>query len=428
MGGGASKDLMTSSSLKAEPPTVMIPGNHRDGETHPMEVHMRNIHNANPDIKIHTVVSVDMDYDHDKAMTIPLGEVSDEQLLAEVARRNLDLHDKITDTLVKETYNLGEAIGFGASGEVLLATHKTNNTKFACKIVKKNSSINDAQSMSTEIEIMKRIRHRNVVSMYELYETPKCLWIILELVDAGDLLSHLATIDEHSEKLAARFIKQVFHGLHYLHSLGIVHRDIKLDNILLNHEGMIKLADFGLSALVRLGESGYDPDESKKRKSYRELHEMWGTREYFAPEIINQAYGPQADVWAVGCILFEILCGRHAFPHEPGEENQSHYARIKKGLLDFSKPGWSKVSNGAKELVKMLLTIDPTERLSASEALLHPWIKLSHFHAHGGASIDDEKDPHSNLPLVEAHQILKMRFNERIKKKKKIIHARDPVM
>lgn len=418
MGGGAS----TSSSLKVGPPTVMISPNSRD-DSHPVDIHMRNIHNANPDIKIHTVVSAEMDYDHDKAMAIPLGEVSDEQLLAEVARRNLDLHDKITDSLVKETYNLGDPIGIGASGEVLLATHRTNNTKFACKIVKKNSSMNDAQSMSTEIEIMKRVRHRNIVSMYELYETPKCLWIILELVDSGDLLTHLATIDEHSEKLAARFIKQVFHGLHYLHSLGIVHRDIKLDNILLNHEGMIKIADFGLSALVRLGESGYDPDESKKRKSYRELHEMWGTKEYFAPEIIDQAYGPQADVWAVGCILFEILCGRHAFPRESGEDNQSHYARIKKGVLDFTKSGWKNVSNGAKELVRMLLMVDPNERLSASEALLHPWIKLSHFHAHGGSSVDDEKDPHSNLPLVEAHQILKMRFNERTKKKKKMIHV-----
>lgn len=417
MGGGAS----TSSSLKVGPPTVMISPNSRD-DSHPVDIHMRNIHNANPDIKIHTVVSAEMDYDHDKAMAIPLGEVSDEQLLAEVARRNLDLHDKITDSLVKETYNLGDPIGIGASGEVLLATHRTNNTKFACKIVKKNSSMNDAQSMSTEIEIMKRVRHRNIVSMYELYETPKCLWIILELVDSGDLLTHLATIDEHSEKIAARFIKQVFHGLHYLHSLGIVHRDIKLDNILLNHEGMIKIADFGLSALVRLGESGYDPDESKKRKSYRELHEMWGTKEYFAPEIIDQAYGPQADVWAVGCILFEILCGRHAFPRESGEDNQNHYARIKKGVLDFTKSGWKNVSNGAKELVRMLLMVDPNERLSASEALLHPWIKLSHFHAHGGSSVDDEKDPHSNLPLVEAHQILKMRFNERTKKKKKMTH------
>lgn len=195
--------------------------------------HVENIHPVNPDIKIHTVVSSELDYDHETAMTIPLGEVSDEQLLAEVARRNLDLHDKITDSLVKETYDIGKTLGHGASGKVYLVIHKGTGMKYACKVVKKNSSMNDAQSMSTEIEIMKRIRHRNVVSMYELYETPKCLWIILELVDGGDLHHYLAHTLHYNEVMASRQFKQVLQGLHYLHSLGVVHRDLKLDNILL---------------------------------------------------------------------------------------------------------------------------------------------------------------------------------------------------
>jgi serine/threonine protein kinase len=121
-------------------------------------------------------------------MRIPLGECSDEQLLAEVARRNLDLHDKITDAMVRETYEMGKILGHGASGQVYLATHRITGKKFACKVVKKNSSMNDAQSMSTEIEIMKRVRHRHIVSMYELYETPKCLWIILEVAKSFFIL------------------------------------------------------------------------------------------------------------------------------------------------------------------------------------------------------------------------------------------------
>lgn len=196
--------------------------------------HSQNLHVVNPDIKIHTVVSSELDCDHEAAMSIPLGEVNDEQLLAEVARRHLDLHDKITDSLVKETYDVGKVLGHGASGEVFLVTHKTTLQKFACKVVKKNSSMNDAQSMSTEIEIMKRIRHRNIVSMYELYETPKCLWIVLELVDGGDLHSFLANTLNFNEVMAARHMKQVLQGVHYLHSLGVVHRDLKLDNILLS--------------------------------------------------------------------------------------------------------------------------------------------------------------------------------------------------
>jgi serine/threonine protein kinase len=204
--------------------------NHSRRESH----NSSNMHIVQPDIKIHTVVSSELDYDHETAMHIPLGEVSDEQLLAEVARRKLDLHDKITDAVVRETYDLGQVLGHGASGEVHLAINRSTGQQFACKIVKKNSSMNDAQSMSTEIEIMKRVRHRNVCSMYELYETPKCLWIILELVDGGDLYHFLGSNDTYTEVIAARQMKQVLAGVHYLHSLGVVHRDLKLENILLS--------------------------------------------------------------------------------------------------------------------------------------------------------------------------------------------------
>lgn len=220
---------------------------------------------------------MELDWDHNKAMEVPLGECTDEQLLAEVARRKLDLHDKITDALIKETYDIGKILGHGASGKVYLATHKITGQKFACKVVKKNNSMNDAQSMSTEIEIMKRIRHRNIVSMYELYETPKCLWIILELVDGGDLHHFLAHTMHYNEVMAARQFKQILTGLHYLHALGVVHRDLKLDNILMSGSGAnceMKIADFGLSALVRIDEEGYDPEESGKRKNYRQLKDV----------------------------------------------------------------------------------------------------------------------------------------------------------
>ena len=234
----------------------------------------QNIHIVQPDIKVHTVVSGEWTEDqkrksggddkktiskvHKAAMKVPLGETTDEQLMAEVARRDLKIEEAITENLVKDTYDLGKILGHGASGEVLLATHKTSKIVFACKVVKK-SKMNDAESMSTEIEIMKRIRHRHVVSMYELYETPKCLWIVLELVEGGDLFHHLAETPDYCELDAARHLKQMLMGVHYLHSLGVVHRDLKLDNVLLSTKGRmceVKIADFGLSALIRLGEQG----------------------------------------------------------------------------------------------------------------------------------------------------------------------------
>lgn len=154
-------------------------------------------------------------------------------VLSQVARRKLDLHDKITDALVRETYDLIKVIGHGASGQVYLAKHKVNGQYFACKVVNKDGNMNDAQSMGTEIEIMKRIRHRHVVSMYELFESPKCLWIILELVDGGDLHKLLASVEHYTEETAAKHMEQILKGVHYLHSLGVVHRDLKLENILL---------------------------------------------------------------------------------------------------------------------------------------------------------------------------------------------------
>jgi serine/threonine protein kinase len=159
--------------------------------------------------------------------------------------------------MVRDTYSLEKVIGQGASGEVYLCLHRETGVKYACKVVRKDGNMNDATSMSTEMEIMKRIRHRHVVSMYELYQAPKCLWIILEYVGGGNLHHYLKNVSHYSERMASSHMRQVLEGVHYLHSLGIVHRDLKLDNILLSGTSSgcdIKLADFGLSALVRIGE------------------------------------------------------------------------------------------------------------------------------------------------------------------------------
>lgn len=288
------------------PASPMVAPHRADSGRSPASPRSPRAHSIHSSIKVHAVVSGELDFDHATALLIPLGETSDEQLLAEVAIRQLDLHDKITDSLVKQTYSIGKVLGRGASGQVYEATHKKTGVKYACKVVKKDANMNDAQSMSTEIEIMKRIRHRNVCSMYELYESPQKLWIILELVNGGDLHRFVANSSQFNEVIASRYFKQILKGVHYLHSLGVVHRDLKLDNILLAGSGsgaVVKVADFGLAALVRLDEMGYDIEESAKRKGYRELREMWGTKAFFAPEVVEQNYGPQADVWSLGCVL-----------------------------------------------------------------------------------------------------------------------------
>lgn len=215
--------------------------------------------------------------------------------------------------MVKQTYTFDpKPLGHGASGEgkhtvkqsspiglfdsfarvqlVWRVIHKTTGEVYACKVIKKDDNMNDALSMATEIEIMKRVRHRHVVSLYELYESPKCLWLIIELVNGGDLVGLIANHQHYTEALASRHFKQILEGLHYLHSRGVIHRDIKLDNILLHGDktnGDIKIADFGLSALVRVGVDGYDLKDSSKRKGFNRLHEQWGTPLFYAPELID---------------------------------------------------------------------------------------------------------------------------------------------
>lgn len=428
MGAIVTKPSGSLSTVRSEGPV---------GVLSPRSSRKENIHPVNMDLKVHAVVSMEMDHNHDFSMQLPLGEVSDEQLLAEVARRRIDLHEKITDSMVKESYDIISQIGYGASGKVFLVSSKKNSKKYACKIVKKNSSMNDAQSMSTEIEIMKRTRHTHVISMIELYETPKCLWIILEYIDGGDLPNFISKNEAFCEVIAAKMLRNLLEGVDYLHSLGIVHRDLKPDNILFSltstsstpapqlygsnknttttaanvelksppilHSSSsnstvasspsssnnahpiplttenffnfdIKIADFGLSTLIRIEDDSYEPDSSIKKKSYNLLHDIWGTKEYFAPEIISQSYGPQVDVWALGCILYEILSGEQAFPVKEGDTETKFYSRLKRGEYEMKKNVWNKISNEAKDLIKKMLHIDPMKRWTPKQCLSHPWI------------------------------------------------------
>lgn len=128
------------------------------------------IPNTPHDVKVHSMISPSFTIDPSIAAAVPLAHATDEELLAEVARRKLDIRHNITDKVVKETYDVGEQIGKGASGIVLKVMNKHTKEHFAMKVVEKNESMNDLDSMMTEIEIMKRVRHRHIVCMYELYE------------------------------------------------------------------------------------------------------------------------------------------------------------------------------------------------------------------------------------------------------------------
>ena len=111
--------------------------------------------------------------------------------------------------------------------------------------------------------------------------------------------------------------------------------------------------------------------------------QMWGTKEYFAPEVVEQSYGPQADVWALGCVLYEMLSGEQAFPVKENDTESKFYGRITRGEFDMNKPVWKKISKDARDLISHMLVVDPTKRWSASECLTHPWITgVAHTNDH----------------------------------------------
>jgi Protein kinase domain len=212
-----------------------------------------NFHAVLSDIKVHMVVTTELDFDHNIALRTALGEVSDEQLMAEMAERDLAwnsqlsldydmtdhlraaslpleastddeilaevkhrkliLHEYIDENVVRETYDFDKILGHGASGKVYLCRHKVNQHYFACKIIHKDPKMNDAQSMSTEMEIMKRLRHRNIVGVYEIYESNTSLWLIMELINGGDLKGYIESHrQQYNEAICARQMKEILLG------------------------------------------------------------------------------------------------------------------------------------------------------------------------------------------------------------------------
>ena len=311
--------------------------------------------------------------------SVALKDCSDEQLLAELDHRNIRLHEKVTESLVNQRYKFGRELGRGSSAMVYEAKQKRSGRDFAIKVIKKNDDMNDDESMATELEILKNVHHRYILCCHELFETPQCIWVVMEIIRGGELLEVLIQGGVYTERDAARVMKQAFLAVSYLHSMGIVHRDLKLQNMLLTEKERtsdLKICDFGLSAQIQKDNLDWgDKDEVKK---YHGLSDKWGTPQYFAPEMLWKAYGPQVDLWALGVVLFQLLVGR--LPFNSQTSNQDLFRQIERSPEHlkklFAMPEWGSVSEVAKDLVSKLLEPDPTKRLNADEALTHEWIAL----------------------------------------------------
>jgi len=226
------------------------------------------------------------------------------------------------------------------------------------KFVKK-SLVERKETLANEIDILGSIKHPNVVEMKAIFDTEDTLFIVMELMRGGELYEEIVRRKSFTEKDASHIHKQLLSALAYLHERGIVHRDLKLENLLLKKDGSleIKLADFGLSKLY----------------SGKALQTACGTPFYVAPDILlGTGYGPAVDMWAAGILLYVLLSGRLPFAADTDAEL---FKLIIDGDLIWKSPQFDTVSDEAKDLISKLIVVDPDDRYTAKQALDHPWIK-----------------------------------------------------
>ncbi|CAI2364178.1 unnamed protein product [Moneuplotes crassus] len=257
----------------------------------------------------------------------------------------------------KEFYRIGKCIGKGAFGKVNLAVQKVSQSLVAIKSINKQYLLdnNSKRKVMQEVYILKKIRHQNVVHFFETFETEKYILLVMELCGGGDLLNYVRKRRRLKEDLAKVFFKQIILALYCIHQKNIVHRDIKLDNILLDHHGNVKIGDFGVSKLVRPGEK---------------MTEQCGTPAYIAPEILlDRGYsGYGVDIWSAGVVLFSMLYGTVPFK---GNSMDELHNLIIRGDVTYKDD----VSNEAISLLKGLLECDPNKRLTTDKILNHEWLQ-----------------------------------------------------
>ncbi|CAK4072469.1 unnamed protein product [Aphanomyces euteiches] len=263
----------------------------------------------------------------------------------------------------RDKYILGGALGEGSYASVKKARNKETGTMYAVKVFKKaNLSPDDEKDIHSEVEILSRLKHPNVLNLIDFYSELKHYYIVTDLCEGGELFDRIAHLTYYTEKEARDLVKTLLTGIKYCHDLGIVHRDLKPENILMTdkeNNSSIKIADFGFAKEVTNG-----------------LTTTCGSPEYIAPEIIarsnsEEKYGTHADIWSIGVITYVLLAGYTPFH----DDNQSVlFDNIANGLYYFYSPDWDEVSQEAKDFVSWALTLDPKQRPSADDLLKDTWI------------------------------------------------------
>ncbi|XP_051517204.1 calcium/calmodulin-dependent protein kinase type II subunit beta-like isoform X16 [Myxocyprinus asiaticus] len=267
-----------------------------------------------------------------------------------------------TCTRFTDEYQLYEELGKGAFSVVRRCVKLSTGQEYAAKIINtKKLSARDHQKLEREARICRLLKHPNIVRLHDSISEEGFHYLLFDLVTGGELFEDIVAREYYSEADASHCIQQILEAVLHCHQMGVVHRDLKPENLLLASKcknAAVKLADFGLAIEVQ-GEQ-----------------QAWfgfaGTPGYLSPEVLRkEAYGKPVDIWACGVILYILLVG---YPPFWDEDQHKLYQQIKAGAYDFPSPEWDTVTPEAKNLINQMLTINPAKRITAQEALKHPWV------------------------------------------------------
>ncbi|XP_043099227.1 serine/threonine-protein kinase DCLK2 isoform X11 [Puntigrus tetrazona] len=265
---------------------------------------------------------------------------------------------------IMDKYKIGKVIGDGNFAVVKECVERSTGKEFALKIIDKNKCRGKEHLIESEVAVLRRVKHPNIIMLIEEVDTPTELYLVMELVKGGDLFDAITSSTKYTERDASVMVFNLAAALKYLHRMCIVHRDIKPENLLVceypNGTKSLKLGDFGLATVVE-----------------GPLYTVCGTPTYVAPEIIAESgYGLKVDIWAAGVITYILLCG---FPPFRSENNlqEDLFDQILLGRLDFPSPFWDNITDSAKELIGRMLQVNVEARYTAEDVLSHPWVTVN---------------------------------------------------
>ena len=262
-------------------------------------------------------------------------------------------------------YKKKQFLGEGSFASVYLVQNRITESIRAMKVINKtsNTSEEDEKEIINEINILQIMDHPNILKIFEFYSNKESYSIITEFCSGGELFQEITDNGPFNEKYTAYVMFQIFSAINYCHNMNIIHRDLKPENILIvdrnkNNFPRIKICDFGTSKMVEKG--------AVQRK-------LVGSSYYIAPEVIKKNYNEKCDIWSCGVIMYILLSGRPPFG---GDDDREIMENVKKGKYDLESSPFNKVSKNAIDLIQKLLVMDVNKRITAQEALNHPWFKL----------------------------------------------------